>query len=145
MRMLSRPAFVLVSIAVLAVFLAGPKSGDTVQIPCLEGAVSYVQDRDGGYNVVNASGFSARADGSNEFRFGGGPVRRYVGEAGHGSGQQPSVRGFNVMPGGPSGVPGDPDYATQLGVWLTADYHSVNMAPNVAVAGSTRETFVPAP
>jgi penicillin amidase len=101
--------------------------------------------RDGGYNVVNASGFSARADGSNEFRFGGGPVRRYVGEAGSGSGKQPSVRGFNVMPGGPSGVPGDPDYATQLGAWLTADYHGVNMGQKVPTAGSTRETFVPAP
>jgi hypothetical protein len=42
-------------------------------------------------------------------------------------------------------VPGDPDYATQLGVWLAADYHSVNMGPNVPMAGSTRETFVPAP
>jgi penicillin amidase len=99
--------------------------------------------RDGGYNVVNASGFSATADGSNEFRFGGGPVRRYVGEAGQGSGKHPSVKGVNVMPGGPSGVPGDPDYATQLPVWLTADYHIVNMSPIVPAAGSTRETFVP--
>jgi penicillin amidase len=99
--------------------------------------------RDGGYNVVNASGFSATADGSNEFRFGGGPVRRYVGEAGHGSGKHPRVSGFNVMPGGPSGVPGDPDYATQLPLWLTADYHIVNMTPVVPAAGSTRETFVP--
>jgi penicillin amidase len=101
--------------------------------------------RDGGYNVVNASGFSARADGSNEFRFGGGPVRRYVGEAARGSINQPTVVGFNVVPGGPSGVPGDPDYATQLGVWLTADYHRVNMGPKVPMAGSTRETFVPSP
>jgi penicillin amidase len=99
--------------------------------------------RDGGYNVVNASGFSATADGSNEFRFGSGPVRRYVGEARHGGSHGASVRGFNVIPGGPSGVPGDPDYATQLPLWLTADYHSVNMSPVVSVAGSTRETFVP--
>jgi len=99
--------------------------------------------RDGGYNVVNASGFSATADGSNEFRFGGGPVRRYVGEAGHGGGHAPGVKGVNVIPGGPSGVPGDPDYATQLPLWLTADYHSVNMSSVVPAAGSTREIFVP--
>jgi penicillin amidase len=69
--------------------------------------------RDGAYEVVNASGFSARASGLDSFMFGGGPVRRYVGEAGDGK-----VRGSNVMPGGPSGVPGDPNYATQLGHWL---------------------------
>jgi hypothetical protein len=32
-----------------------------------------------------------------------------------------------VVPGGPSGVPGDPDYATQLATWLTADTHKVSM------------------
>ena len=30
-----------------------------------------------------------------------------------------------------------------LPLWLTVDYHSVNMSPTVSVAGSTRETFVP--
>jgi penicillin amidase len=103
--------------------------------------------RDGGYNVVNASGFGATADGLNEFKFGGGPVRRYVGEAGVNWGPVGNIRGVNVMPGGPSEDASSPQYATQLGTWLTADYHKVRMsrAPNQANAISM-ETFVaPAP
>jgi penicillin amidase len=99
--------------------------------------------RDGGYNVVNASGFSARADGSNEFKFGGCPVRRYVGEGGANWGPDGDIRGVNVMPGGPSEDASSPEYATQLGTWLTADYHKVRMGrePNQANAISV-ETFV---
>jgi penicillin amidase len=84
--------------------------------------------RDGGYNVVNASGFSARATGLDSFMFGGGPVRRYVGEK-----IDSKISGVNVVPGGPSGIPGDPDYATQLATWLTADYHKVGMKSFVPV------------
>jgi penicillin amidase len=94
--------------------------------------------RDGGYNVVNASGFSARAIGLDSFMFGGGPVRRYVGQASSGR-----IKGVNAVPGGPSGIPGDPDYATQLGIWLTADYHRVRMGPVVPV-GET-EALIPPP
>ena len=102
--------------------------------------------RDGGYEVVNASGFSARADRSNDFRFGGGPVRRYVGQPRGGHGPGPRIDGVNVTPGGPSAVVGDPRYATQLGDWLTADYHVVDMrAPLPPGATELVETFVPAP
>ena len=66
--------------------------------------------RDGGYNVVNASGFSARATGLNSFMFGGGPVRRYVGQK-----IKRKISGVNAVPGGPSGVPGDAGYTTQPG------------------------------
>jgi hypothetical protein len=45
------------------------------------------------------------------------------------------------MPGGPSGIPGNPDYATQLGDWLTADYHDVNMSQ--IVPNATREVLTP--
>ncbi len=79
--------------------------------------------RDGGYEVVNASGFSARSIGLDSFMFGGGPVRRYVGRA-----EADAIIGVNSVPGGPSGDPGDPDYATQLAVWLTADYHNVSLS-----------------
>ena len=81
--------------------------------------------RDGGYNVVNASGFSARATGLQSFRFGGGPVRRYVGR-----GSPWGIDGRNVVPGGPSGDAADPGYTTQLATWLTADQHRVDMRPN---------------
>ncbi len=99
--------------------------------------------RDGGYGVVNASSFSATADSLNGFKFGGGPVRRYVGEGGVNWGPVGDIRGVNVMPGGPSEDASSPEYATQLGTWLTADYHKVRMSrqPNQANAISI-ETFV---
>jgi len=49
----------------------------------------------------------------------------------------------NVVPGGPSGIPGHPDYATQLGIWLTADYHPVKMSP--VASGGVSEELVPPP
>jgi penicillin amidase len=107
--------------------------------------------RDGGYNVVNASGFSATADGTNEFRFGGGPVRRYVGGptgvVSRRTGRSSlKISGVNVMPGGPSENPFSPNYATQLGLWLTADQHPVTMGMNLAKKDiQSEDTFVPAP
>ncbi|MGH0029025.1 MAG: penicillin acylase family protein [Myxococcota bacterium] len=91
--------------------------------------------RDGGYNVVNASGFSARATGVNSFMFGGGPVRRYVGKPFFGR-----IAGVNAVPGGPAGETTDPDATTQLPVWLTADYHLVNMSRLIP---GTKEKLVP--
>ena len=53
---------------------------------------------DGGFNVVDASSHSARADSVNGFMFGSGPVRRYVSEpqAAYRSGAAPlaAVEGF---------------------------------------------------
>jgi penicillin amidase len=100
--------------------------------------------RDGGYNVVNASGFSATADGTNEFRFGSGPVRRYVG--GPKARGPLKISGVNVIPGGPSENPFSPNYATQLGLWLTADQHAVPMGKNIPKQDTQSEdTFVPSP
>ncbi len=82
--------------------------------------------RDGGYEVLNASSFNPRAQDLNSFGFGGGPVRRYVGRhlaIGN------RIVGVNVMPGGPSGIPNDPESTTQLPLWLTADRHPVNLGP----------------
>ncbi len=102
--------------------------------------------RDGGFEVVNASGFSARADDEDSFKFGGGPVRRYVGTTGLRFGRWGRVLGFNVIAGGASGDPLDPDYATQLPDWLTADYHFVQMSERLARYGARSvETLVPAP
>ncbi len=97
--------------------------------------------RDGGYEVVNASGFSARADRQNDFRFGGGPVRRYVGVArAHPSPVFGGIQGRNAIAGGPSGNPFSPEYATQLGDWLTADQHAVLMGRSAAEAAAVAET-----
>jgi penicillin amidase len=109
-----------------------PQGGFSDLAPALPGLA-----RDGGFNVVNASGFNARSIGLNSFMFGGGPVRRYVG--------RPVafwIVGVNQVPGGPSGVPGDSGYATQLGSWLTADYHLVNMT---SLVPGKKEQLVPAP
>jgi acyl-homoserine lactone acylase PvdQ len=88
--------------------------------------------------VVNASGFSATAQDVNAFMFGGGPVRRYVGE---GKRAPERIVGVNVVPGGPSGIPGDPHYAKQLGAWLTADQYPVDTTP--IVPGAVTEKPVP--
>jgi penicillin amidase len=118
-----------------------PAGGFTDLAPGLPGL-----SRDGGYEVVNASGFSARADTVNGFRFGGGPVRRYVGQPHPGLTPAVEMFGQNVVPGGPSGVPGDPRYATQTGKWLTADYHGVDMRTKIPPAdGAEFETLTPGP
>ena len=99
--------------------------------------------RDGGYEMVNRSGFSSRAQNHNAFMFKHGPARRYVGQVRRG---RQRITGVNVVPGGPSGIPGDPYYATQLGAWLTADYHTVKMDlwfPNSRFI--KKETFFPVP
>ena len=97
--------------------------------------------RDGGYETVNVSSFSARAQNLNSFMFGRGSVRRYVGRARTGL---RDIAGVNVIPGGPSGIPGNPNYATQLGTWLTADYHKVNMG-GVLPGGTVEVLKPPAP
>ena len=107
-----------------------PQGGFTDLSPQLRGI-----SRDGGMEVVNASGYSARSIGLNNFMFGSGPVRRYVGRA-----ETDAIIGVNSVPGGPSGIPGDPDYATQLATWLTADYHNVHMH-----VGGPSEVFLPSP
>jgi penicillin amidase len=114
-------------------FSIPPQAGFEDVAPGLRGLA-----RDGGYDVVNASGFSARAEDLDSFMFGGGPVRRYVGQ-----GKPNGIRGDNIMPGGPSGIPGSDDYATQLPAWLTVDYHPVRMGENIPNA--TEVTLTPAP
>ncbi|MCG8588595.1 MAG: penicillin acylase family protein [Proteobacteria bacterium] len=118
-------------------FSAPPAAGLEDLGPGLPGAA-----RDGGYQVVNASGFSARAAGLNSFRFGGGPVRRYAGAAGASVDPELRVVGYNAIPGGSNSRQGDPTFATQLGPWLTADQHPVEMrAPEALRAAISVEDF----
>ncbi|MGH0038167.1 MAG: penicillin acylase family protein [Myxococcota bacterium] len=101
--------------------------------------------RDGGFGVVNASSHSALADEDDEFRFGGGPNRRYVGVGGASATPGSGIAGEQILPGGPSGVPGSPEYATQLGRWLTADYDAVDMSEVEARRGATGELLLAPP
>jgi penicillin amidase len=122
----------------VAAFSIPPAAGFDNVSPELPGLA-----RDGGYGVVNRSGRNARADTLNGFKFEWGSALRYVGEGGVNWGSVGKIRGMNVMPGGPSEDVSSPQYATQLGSWLTADYHKVRMTrkPNQAKAISI-ETFV---
>jgi penicillin amidase len=96
--------------------------------------------RSGGRGAVDASSHSARADGLNEFMFGSGPARRFIGSM-----TPDGPDGEEVIPGGRSGVFLSPHYADQLPLWLTNEYHPLTMGADAAdrtEAGSFR--FLPA-
>jgi penicillin amidase len=78
---------------------------------------------DGGFGVPDASSHSARAASPDEFMFGSGPVRRYVGQPG-GTGTL-VIQGETILPGGPSGVSGSPWSVNLLGRWLTNDTYPI--------------------
>ena len=99
--------------------------------------------RQGGYEVVDASRHSATADGLNEFMFNHGPSRRFVADMG------PIAKDAQqAFAGGQSGVMLHPNYASQLPLWLTNDYHpmalSVEDAAGVAVITTTFGPVTPA-
>jgi penicillin amidase len=101
--------------------------------------------RDGGYNTVNRGVNSALADGANQFQCGQGAVSRLVMAPDHPLARPDGVLGFNSLPGGSSGDSEDPLYASQLGSWLTVDYHRMPMnARDVRVAAERVELFTPA-
>lgn len=77
---------------------------------------------DGGFDAVDASSHNARADALNEFMFGSGPARRFVGEARHNG-----IKALQVIPGGASGTPGNIFFGNTLGFWLTNDYHPASV------------------
>ncbi len=95
--------------------------------------------RSGGYEAVDASSHSARADGVNDFMFGSGPARRFVGVL-----DPAGISAQQIIPGGQSGVISSPDYASQLGRWLTNDYHPILLTPDaVAADRQTEQGFTP--
>ncbi|RMG56278.1 MAG: hypothetical protein D6723_00680 [Acidobacteria bacterium] len=73
--------------------------------------------------------------------FGGGPARRFVGEM-----TPAGVNGFEIIPGGESGVVSSPFYASMLGRWLTNHYHPMLLRRNQVEADRMSEQmFEPAP
>lgn len=96
---------------------------------------------DGGFGTVDAASHSARADSSNDFMFDNGPVRRYVGQPSR------SPRGFKAetsLPGGASGVLGDPFFDNLLDSWLTNDTYKVrHRLPDVLRDKNQKEVFKP--
>jgi penicillin amidase len=88
---------------------------------------------DGGFGTVDASGHSARAGDANGFMFGGGPVRRFVGEMRPGQ----RSRAESSLPGGTSGQVESDRYLTLLPAWLTNESY-----PQPLRASDLRRTFV---
>ncbi|HET9694431.1 MAG TPA: penicillin acylase family protein [Steroidobacteraceae bacterium] len=93
--------------------IPNPQLGFPPSFPGLAGLAT-----DGGFGVVDASAHSARADSADEFMFGSGPNRRYVGAPGTAPG---TIDAETSLPGGMSGSPTSPFYANLLGRWLTND------------------------
>lgn len=91
---------------------------------------------DGGFNVVDASSHSARADDWDDFSFGSGPVRRYTAEpqAAYRS------RARSIWAGGTSGVPGSPFYANLLPLWLTNHTLDLSLRVRDALPGAASVT-----
>ncbi len=95
--------------------------------------------RAGGFGAVDASAHSSRANSINGFMFGSGPARRFVGEL-----DPAGIRGFEVIPGGQSGIVGTPHQASQLGRWLTDQYHPLRLTEaQVDEAAVQTSFFVP--
>ncbi len=93
--------------------------------------------RSGGYEAVDASSHSSRADGVNDFMFGSGPARRFIGVL-----DPAGIDAQQIIPGGQSGVVSSPDYGSQLGRWLTNDYHPLLLTPgDVAADQQTEQQF----
>ena len=85
--------------------------------------------RQGGYEAVDASSHSSTADSLNGFMFGHGPSRRFVADM-----DMADVNAQEVIPGGQSGVFYNPNYSSQLPLWLTNSYHNMALSDAEAAA-----------
>ena len=95
--------------------------------------------RDSSYETVNPGGGTLRVSGVNDFMFSGAtaPGRRFVGQ------MDVPITAVEVIPGGESAVLGDPNYASQLLLWLTGNYHPLVVDPNAGTQGQTVVSFTP--
>ncbi|MEM9558632.1 MAG: penicillin acylase family protein [Acidobacteriota bacterium] len=110
--------------------------GQPFSVPAAGGLANVADDlpglaRQGGFGALDASSHSARADGVNDFTFGSGPSRRFVGTM-----FPNGPFADQVIPGGTSGVIGSPFQADQLRLWLVNEYHPLLWSPDDVVAGS---------
>ncbi len=126
------------------IVFAHPLGTDLFNIPNAGGFMDLAPDlpglaRQGGFDAVDASSHSARANTLHGFMFGSGPSRRFVGEM-----TPDGVVGYETIPGGQSGLFYHPNYSSQLPLWLTNTYHALALGEEDgnAVAVSTT-TFGP--
>ncbi len=97
---------------------------------------------DGGFGVVDASSHSARADEWDEFDFGSGPVRRFVGEPAR---WWRGGRAESIWAGGTSGVPfpGNPFYSNLLPRWLVNETVEIDLGPFAGEPAYSRTLYLP--
>jgi len=96
--------------------------------------------RPGGFEVIDASGHSVRADGVNEFMFGSGPARRVVA---HMAPDGPIAD--EIIPGGRSGIVSSPLYVNQLFLWLVNAYLPLDIGETDAEASAMIMTTFTSP
>lgn len=95
---------------------------------------------DGGYGTVDAAAHDPRADGADQFTFGSGPARRYVGVL-----TRSGPVGRSALPGGTSALPTDRHYLDLLPAYLTDDYYPVRLrAADIRAATESVTVLVPA-
>jgi len=91
--------------------------------------------RQGGYEVVDASSHRSTADSLNGFMFGHGPSRRFVADM-----DMMDVDAQEVIPGGQSGVFYNPNYSSQLPLWLVNSYHNMALSDDEAIDVAVKMT-----
>jgi penicillin amidase len=94
---------------------------------------------DGGFQSVDASSHSARANTRDGFMFRDGPTHRTVVEA-----RADAMHAESIWPGGTSGVLGSPNYSQFLERWLANDSIRLSLGSEEAERGAAAvQTFVP--
>jgi penicillin G amidase len=92
----------------------------------------------GGFETVDAASHDVRASGVDDFMFGSGPARRFVGVLSR------PIEAWQILPGGEGSAPGSPHQADQLGRWLTVGYHRLLLRPeDVQANGVSQQVFLP--
>ena len=92
---------------------------------------------DGGYGTVDAAAHDPRADGPEDFTFGSGPARRYVGVL-----TRSGPVGRRALPGGTSAGPTERHYLDLLPAYLTNDYYRVRVRPADVAAATESVTLL---
>jgi penicillin amidase len=109
--------------------------GGPFNLPSGGGAFS----TDGGFQSVDASSHSARANTRDGFMFRDGPTHRTVVEA-----RADAMHAESIWPGGTSGVLGSPNYSQFLERWLANDSIRLRLGGEEVERGAAAvQTFVP--
>ncbi|GAB4235451.1 MAG: hypothetical protein Kow00109_08720 [Acidobacteriota bacterium] len=108
-----------------------PAGGFTSLTPDLPGLA-----RSGGFETLDASSHSARADSPGAFMFGSGAARRFVAELGSGG---PAA--FQAVPGGFAGATDNSSHRPRLLEWLTHGVHPLRLS-GTPLGEGTSENFL---